>query len=105
MLILGQSPHRLSIDIDIICRPGTDIEPYLRDIERFGFVSKTLEERQSRGANIPKSHSKFFYHIAYRDGANKGVLHLAGCAYEDCTICKPMKWKSFPHLLSILENH
>lgn len=83
MLILGQSPHRLSIDIDIICRPGTDIEPYLRDIERFGFVSKTLEERQSRGANIPKSHSKFFYHIAYRDGANKESYILLDVLYED----------------------
>ena len=79
MLILGQSPHRLSIDIDIICRPGTDIEPYLRDIERFGFVSKTLEERQSRGANIPKSHSKFFYTSPIEMG-QQGVLHLAGCA-------------------------
>lgn len=31
MLILGESAHRLSIDIDIICPPGTDIEPYLKD--------------------------------------------------------------------------
>ena len=31
MLILGESAHRLSIDIDIICPPGTDIEPYLKE--------------------------------------------------------------------------
>ena len=61
MLILGESAHRLSIDIDIICPPGTDIEPYLEDIEKFGFISKTLEERQQRDTNIPKSHSRFFY--------------------------------------------
>lgn len=83
MLILGQSPHRLSIDIDIICPPGTDIEPYLKDIEKFGFISKTLEERQQRDSNIPKSHSKFFYHIAYKDGANKESYILLDVLYED----------------------
>ena len=30
MLILGESAHRLSIDIDIICPPGTNIESYLK---------------------------------------------------------------------------
>jgi len=55
MLILGESAHRLSIDIDIICPPGTDIEPYLKDIEKFGFISKTLEERQQRDTNIRNS--------------------------------------------------
>lgn len=29
ILILGESAHRLSIDIDIICPPGTDIEQKL----------------------------------------------------------------------------
>ena len=57
MLILGESAHRLSIDIDIICPPGTDIEPYLKDIEKFGFISMTLDERQQRDTNIHKNHS------------------------------------------------
>ena len=31
MVILGGSLHRLSIDVDIICPPGTDIEkPFLK---------------------------------------------------------------------------
>ena len=30
MLILGKSAHRLSIDIDVICPPGTNIEDYLK---------------------------------------------------------------------------
>ena len=29
MLLLHDTPHRLSIDIDIMCPPGTDIEQYL----------------------------------------------------------------------------
>ena len=51
MLILGESAHRLSIDIDIICPPGTDIEPYLKDTEKVGFISKALEEQQQRDTN------------------------------------------------------
>ena len=40
-------------------------EPYLKDTEKFGFISKALEEQQQRDTNIPKSHSRFFY-IAVR---------------------------------------
>ena len=82
MLILGESAHRLSIDIDIICPPGTDIEPYLKDIEKFGFISKTLDERQQRDTNIPKSHSRFFYHIAYKND-DKPAYILLDVLYED----------------------
>jgi len=82
MLILGEYAHRLSIDIDIICPPGTDIEPYLKDIEKFGFISKTLEERQQRYTHIPKSHSKFFYHITYKND-DKLAYILLDVLYED----------------------
>ena len=37
-MILGESLHRASIDIDIICPPGTNIEEYLVEMERHGFV-------------------------------------------------------------------
>lgn len=83
MLILGDSAHRLSIDIDIICPPGTDIEEYLHDIEKYGFISKELEERQQRGTDIPKSHSKLFYQIAYNDGGNRQSYILLDVLYED----------------------
>ena len=82
MLILGESTHRLSIDIDIICPPGTDIELYLKDIEKFGFISKTLEERQYRGVKIPKSHSKFFYHITYKSDDKPSYI-LLDVLYEE----------------------
>ena len=82
MLILGGYTHRLSIDIDIICPPGTDIEVYLKDIEKFAFISKTLEERQQRNSNIPKSHSKFFYHITYKKD-DKLAYILLDVLYED----------------------
>jgi len=47
MLILGESAHRLSIDIDIICPPGTDIEPYLKDIEKSTLVSFAKYQQRS----------------------------------------------------------
>lgn len=47
MLLLKDAPHRLSIDIDIICPPGTDIEDYLREYAAHGFIDYRLIERNT----------------------------------------------------------
>lgn len=60
MLLLHDSAHRLSIDIDIICPPGTNIEDYLKGYAENGFLEYKLIERKQAGTDIPKSHSKFF---------------------------------------------
>ncbi|MBO4371463.1 MAG: nucleotidyl transferase AbiEii/AbiGii toxin family protein [Bacteroidales bacterium] len=65
MLLLKNRRHRLSIDIDIICPPGTEIEQYLHDFKRFGFIDYQPVERIQRSVKIPKSHSKFFYQVAF----------------------------------------
>ena len=84
MLLLGGITNRLSIDIDIICPPGTDIEQYLSRFKEYGFTKIDLVERKSPGKNIPKSHSKFFYQLAYTNKAEKeGYIHL-DVLYEDC---------------------
>lgn len=84
MLILGKSAHRLSIDIDVICPPGTNIEDYLKAFADFGFIDFKLVERKHRAdTNIPKSHSKFFYQIAYRDDAEVQSYILLDVLYED----------------------
>ena len=55
MLILGESAHRLSIDIDIICPPGTNIELYLNDIKSSASYPRPLRNG-SRGTRIfPKA--------------------------------------------------
>ncbi len=54
MLLLGGATNRLSIDIDIICPPGTEIERYLSDFKDFGFTKIDLVERRSPGKNILK---------------------------------------------------
>ena len=83
MLILGQQLHRLSIDVDIICPPGTDIDKYLEKFEEYGFVSKEEEYREQRSTNIPKSHSKFHYQIAYKSGMSRNEYILLDVLYED----------------------
>ncbi|MCM1170044.1 MAG: nucleotidyl transferase AbiEii/AbiGii toxin family protein [Bacteroides sp.] len=84
MLILGKSAHRLSIDIDVICPPGTNIEDYLKSFVDFGFIHMELVERKQRDdADIPKSHSKFFYKIAYRNDTDVQSYILLDVLYED----------------------
>ncbi len=47
MLLLGGITNRLSIDIDIICPPGTNIEQYLERFEDYGFTKIDLVERKT----------------------------------------------------------
>lgn len=64
MFHLGSS-KRLSIDIDIICPPGTDISQYVKNYsEEYGFTDIQLVERLS-SHNVPKSHAKCYYKVSY----------------------------------------
>lgn len=83
MILLGGTRHRLSIDVDIICPPGTDIEAYLQDFHKYGFDDVETVERIQRGTNIPKSHSKFFYRLAFRDNGAKPGNILLDVLFED----------------------
>lgn len=83
MLLLSGSRHRLSIDVDVICPPGTEIEKYLKDFRQFGFLDVETVERIQRGTNIPKAHSKFFYRIAFRDNDTRPGNILLDVLYED----------------------
>ncbi len=88
MLILGKSANRLSIDIDIICPPGTNIEDYLTAFADFGFTDlEFVERRQRNGADVPKSHSKFFYQVTYRSETNARSYILLDVLYEDTHYC------------------
>ena len=59
MLLLNQ-PKRLSTDIDIIVKPGTDIDDYIEKAsEIFPFVSLE-EQNRSMAQNIEKRHFMFY---------------------------------------------
>ena len=70
MLILGKSLHRLSIDIDIICPPGTDIEQYLMTYHEHGFIRYQQVNKESAGKDVPVSHAKEFTRLPIQIGLN-----------------------------------
>lgn len=84
MLLLKDSRHRLSIDIDIICPPGTEIEPYLQKYKEFGFIDYKPIARIQRSKDIPKSHSKFYYNVAFLDDNDRQESILLDVLNEDC---------------------
>lgn len=84
MLLLKDQRHRLSIDIDIICPPGTDIEEYLQSYKDYGFIDYKPVKRIQRGTDIPKTHSKFFYQVAFLDGIDRKEKILLDVLNEEC---------------------
>ncbi len=75
MLHLNTS-RRLSIDIDIICPPGTMIEEYLNQYaEEYGFGDIEMIERVSR-TNVPKQHAKFYYEVSYPGNGGRDKILL-----------------------------
>ena len=61
LMLLLSEPRRLSTDIDIVVKPGTDIDEYIKRAgEIFPFISQ--EEKIRKGKNdIVKRHFKFTY--------------------------------------------
>lgn len=76
LLLHLDTGKRLSIDVDIICPPGTRIEDYISKYsEEYGFGEIRLVERVSR-TDIPKKHAKFFYQVAYPSGGHQDKILL-----------------------------
>ena len=60
-MLLLDKPMRLSTDIDIVVKPGTDIQKYIDKASRI-FPFKKQEEQSRIGKNkIIKKHFKFTY--------------------------------------------
>ena len=61
LMLLMETPRRLSTDIDIIVEPGTDLDDYL-DRASLIFPFQMVEEQKRVGKNnIEKRHFKFIY--------------------------------------------
>ena len=61
LMLLLEHPMRLSTDIDIIVRPGTDVDEYIEKASKiFPFVSCEEQKRVGKN-NIEKRHFKFIY--------------------------------------------
>lgn len=76
------SAKRLSIDVDIICPPGTPIENYLNEhAEEYGFGEVEIIDRKTR-LDIPKKHAKYHYQVAYPSGHEEDKI-LLDVLFED----------------------
>lgn len=84
MLLLNDVTHRLSIDIDIMCPPDVNVDDYLDKYAESGFIEYTLVERRQAGIDVPKSHSKFFYKVAFKSDLDRTSFILLDVLYEDC---------------------
>ncbi len=81
MLHLDTS-RRLSIDVDIVCKPGLDIRDYLGKYgNEYGFTDVHEMERQSR-TGVPKSHAEYRYAVTYPSGSPVDKI-LLDVLYED----------------------
>ena len=61
LLLLLDSPKRLSTDIDIIVKPGTDFEHYLIKASKIFPFRKVEEQERQRKGSLEKRHYKFTY--------------------------------------------
>lgn len=76
------SAKRLSIDIDIICPLGTNIEEFVQKYAQdYGFDDVRLIERLTPH-KVPKTHAKFFYQVSYVTNAITECI-LLDVLFED----------------------
>lgn len=69
MLHLDTS-RRLSIDVDIVCPPGLDIQEFLGKYgSEYGFLEAREIERKSR-TGVSKSHAEYRYAVTYPSGGH-----------------------------------
>lgn len=81
MLHLDTS-RRLSIDVDIVCPPGLDIQEFLGKYgSEYGFLEAKEIERKSR-TGVPKSHAEYRYAVTYPSGRPTDKI-LLDVLYED----------------------
>ena len=81
MLHMGCA-RRLSVDVDIICPPGTDISKFLGTYsEEYGFTSFKEESRETI-TDIDKTHVKYHYNVAYIGGERSEKI-LLDVLFED----------------------
>lgn len=82
LLLLKDSLHRLSIDVDIICPPCTDINEYLGELSDYGFTRVIPAGKATSHGNLPVSHSKVYFEVEYKTNSSEGYVKL-DVLYED----------------------
>ena len=65
LLILKDSLNRLSIDVDVVCPPGEQIQNYLKGLDAHGFTNIIPVRTEHGGKKLPASHYKSFYELTF----------------------------------------
>lgn len=82
LMLLLPKPMRLSTDIDVVVKPGTDIDSYIEKAGKiFPFIS-VIEQKRAKRGTINKRHFKFTYNSPTKINGNE--LHiLLDVLFED----------------------
>lgn len=73
LLLLLETPRRLSTDIDIIVDPGTEIDRYIQEAGQI-FPFRSVEENIRKGSNnVEKRHFRFLF-VSPRNGREINIL-------------------------------
>ena len=92
--------RRLSVDIDIVCPPGTDVIAYLEKYaDQYGFGKIEPVQRLSRN-NVPKTHAKCFYQVSYVTNTETEKI-LLDVLFEDYWYTKIDSLPINSHLLKL----
>ena len=80
-MLLLDTPHRLSTDIDIIVEPGTDMEEYVKKASSIYPFLDYKENKRKGASNIIKQHFRFFFKSVLRP--DKEISVLLDVLYDD----------------------
>lgn len=99
LMLLLESPRRLSTDIDIIVKPGTDVKSFIEEASKiFPFVDVKEQIRIGKN-NIEKRHYKFIYDSPVN---NEDFYILLDIVFDECHYV----WKFlFQHRSVFLETN
>ncbi len=80
LMLLLNRPMRLSTDIDIIVKPGTDIDLYIKEAGKIFPFIRVDEQKRIGKNNIEKRHFKFVY---FSPISEKEVMILLDVLFEE----------------------
>ena len=83
LLILKNALNRLSIDVDVICPPGVDIQSYLKNLEDHGFLNIIPVRTEHGGKDLPASHFKSFYEVLFGGKDDEEAFIRLDVLYEE----------------------
>jgi predicted nucleotidyltransferase component of viral defense system len=74
LILLFKTPHRFSIDIDILLPDEQNLERHFQRVTEQGVFHRYEENR--RAGELPKAHYKFFFHSVIQNKESQVLLDI-----------------------------